>query len=128
MARIILNETSYFGCGCRGNLAKEVISRGFKKALVVTDKDIIRFGIADKIISVLTNAGLDFSIFSEVKANPTINNCNAGIEAFKSTGADYIIAIGGGSVIDTAKAVAIVVKNPDFSDIRKLEGVADTKK
>lgn len=125
--RIILNETSYFGAGSRENIAAEVKKRGFKKALLVTDKDLIRFGVTAKITEVLDKSGLAYEILDEVKANPTIENVQNGVSVFKAAGADYLIAVGGGSVIDTAKAIGIIIKNPDFSDVRSLEGVADTK-
>lgn len=127
MYRIILNETSYYGAGCRSVIADEVRKRGFSKALLVTDKDLIRFGVAEKIEEVLRNAGIPYEIFSDLKANPTITNVKDGVAAFKAAGADFIIALGGGSSIDTAKAVGIVVNNPEFADVRSLEGTAETK-
>lgn len=127
MYRIVLNETSYYGAGCRSVIADEVRKRGFSKALLVTDKDLIRFGVAEKIEEVLRNAGIPYEIFSDLKANPTITNVKDGVAAFKAAGADFIIAIGGGSSIDTAKAVGIVVNNPEFADVRSLEGTAETK-
>ena len=127
MYRIVLNETSYYGAGCRSVIADEVRKRGFSKALLVTDKDLIRFGVAEKIEEVLRNAGIPYEIFSDLKANPTITNVKDGVAAFKAAGADFIIALGGGSSIDTAKAVGIIVNNPEFADVRSLEGVADTK-
>jgi len=126
--RIILNETSYFGAGSRRMMAQEVAKRGYKKALVVTDKDLIKFGVADQVTDVLKEAGVPFEIYSDVKANPTVTNVNNGVAAFKAAGADFIVAIGGGSAIDTAKAVGIIINNPDFSDVVSLEGVADTKR
>lgn len=126
MNRIVLNETSYFGAGCRSVIATEAKRRGFQKALLVTDKDLVKFGVAAQIIEVLENAGIPYEIFSDVKANPTITNVKNGIAAFKASGADFLIALGGGSSIDTAKAVGIVVNNPEFADIKSLEGVADT--
>lgn len=126
MNRIVLNETSYFGAGCRSVIATEAKRRGFEKALLVTDKDLVKFGVAAQITEVLENAGIPYEIFSDVKANPTITNVKNGIAAFKASGADFMIALGGGSSIDTAKAVGIVVNNPEFSDIKSLEGVADT--
>ena len=127
MYRIVLNETSYYGAGCRAVIADEVRKRGFRKALLVTDKDLIRFGVAEKIEEVLRNAGIPYEIFSDLKANPTITNVKNGVAAFKAAGADFIIALGGGSSIDTAKAVGIVVNNPEFADVRSLEGTAATK-
>lgn len=127
MYRIVLNETSYYGAGCRSVIADEVRKRGFTKALLVTDKDLIRFGVAEKIEEVLRNAGIPYEIFSDLKANPTITNVKDGVAAFKAAGADFIIALGGGSSIDTAKAVGIVVNNPEFADVRSLEGTAETK-
>ena len=127
MYRIVLNETSYYGAGCRSVIADEVRKRGFSKALLVTDKDLIRFGVAEKIEEVLRNADIPYEIFSDLKANPTITNVKDGVAAFKAAGADFIIALGGGSAIDTAKAVGIVVNNPEFADVRSLEGTAETK-
>ena len=127
MYRIVLNETSYYGAGCRSVIADEVRKRGFSKALLVTDKDLIRFGVAEKIEEVLRNAGIPYEIFSDLKANPTITNVKDGDSAFKAAGADFISALGGGSSIDTAKAVGIVVNNPEFADVRSLEGTAATK-
>lgn len=126
MNRIVLNETSYFGAGCRSVIATEAKRRGFKKALLVTDKDLVKFGVAQQIIDVLENGGIPYEVFSDVKANPTITNVQQGIAAFKASGADFMVALGGGSSIDTAKAIGIVVNNPEFADIKSLEGVADT--
>ncbi len=126
MARFILNETSYFGAGSRENLTTEIKKRGYSKSLIVADKDLINFGIVDLVTNVLGD--FPYEIFSDFKANPTVNNVKAGVEAYKASGADFIIAIGGGSAIDTAKAVAIIINNPEFSDVVSLEGVADTKK
>ena len=128
MYRIVLNETSYYGAGCRSVIAEEVRKRGFRKALLVTDKDLIRFGVAEKIERVLADAGIPYEIYSEIKANPTIRNVQQGVGAFKRSGADFMVALGGGSSIDTAKAVGIIVNNPEFADVRSLEGVAPTKK
>ncbi|MDO5570357.1 MAG: lactaldehyde reductase [Bacteroidales bacterium] len=127
MKRLILNETSYFGAGARSVIAEEAARRGFKKAFFVTDKDLIKFGVADKITEVLEKASIPYEIYSDVKANPTIANVQNGVKAFKNSGADFIIALGGGSSIDTAKGVGIVVNNPDFADVKSLEGVANTK-
>lgn len=126
--RIILNETSYFGAGCISDIANEATARGFKKALVVTDKDLIKFGVAGKVMKVLDDAKLSYDCYSDVKANPTIENVQSGVAAFKAAGADYLVAIGGGSAMDTAKAIGIIINNPEFADVRSLEGVADTKK
>ncbi len=126
MNRIVLNETSYYGAGCRSVIADEIKKRGYKKVLLVTDKDLIRFGVAAKIEEVLADAGIPYEIYSEIKANPTIQNVKQGIEAFKKSGADCMVALGGGSPIDTAKAIGIIVNNPEFADVRSLEGVAGT--
>ncbi|WP_297448858.1 lactaldehyde reductase [uncultured Alistipes sp.] len=126
--RMILNETSYFGAGSRKMIAEEVAKRGYKKALVVTDKDLVKFGVAAQVTDVLKEAGIPFEIFDEVKPNPTVKNVKAGIAAFKAAGADFMVAIGGGSSMDTSKAVGIIVNNPEFSDVVSLEGVAPTKK
>ena len=127
MGRIVLNETSYHGAGCIAEIAAEVKGRGFKKAFVCSDPDLINFGVTAKVTKVLDDAGLAYEIFSEIKANPTIENVQSGVAAFKASGADYIIAIGGGSSMDTAKAVGIIITNPEFEDVRSLEGVAPTK-
>ncbi len=127
MNRIVLNETSYYGAGSRSVIAEEIRKRGFKKVLLVTDKDLIRFGVAAKVEEVLSGAGIPYEIYSEIKANPTIRNVQQGIEVFKASGADCMVALGGGSSIDTAKAIGIVVNNPEFADIRSLEGVAPTR-
>ncbi len=127
MNRIVLNETSYYGAGSRSVIADEIKKRGYKKVLLVTDKDLIKFGVAAKIEEVLSGAGIPYEIYSEIKANPTIKNVQQGIEAFKASGADCMVALGGGSSIDTAKAIGIVVNNPEFADIRSLEGVAPTR-
>ena len=125
--RIVLNETSYFGAGSRENIASEAKARGFKKALLVTDKDLMKFGVAAKVTEILDKEGLAYEILDDVKANPTIENVKNGVEIFKKTGADYLIAVGGGSVMDTAKAIGIIMNNPEFADVRSLEGVAPTK-
>ena len=127
MYRMILNETSYFGAGCREAIATEAGRRGFKKAFFVTDKDLIRFHVADKVVEVFEKAGIPYEIYSDVKANPTIANVQNGVAAFKASGADFIVALGGGSSIDTAKGIGIVVNNPDFADVKSLEGVAATR-
>lgn len=126
MARYILNETSYIGVGCREELANEVKARGYKKALLVSDKVLAECGVLGKVKEVLNKAEIAYEEFTDIKQNPTIKNCKDGLEVFNKVGADFIIAVGGGSVIDTAKAVAIVKNNPEFADIRSLEGVAPT--
>ena len=126
--RFILNEVSYFGPGAREVLPQEISRLGYKKAFVATDKDLIKFGVADKVLKVLEGANIPYEVFSEIKPNPTVSNVKAGVEAFAKSGADFIIAIGGGSSMDTAKAVGIITNNPDFADVVSLEGVADTKK
>lgn len=123
--RFILNETSYFGAGSREVLSGEIARRGFKKAFIVADKDLIKFGTVKMVTDVL--ADFPYEIFSDFKANPTVTNVKNGVEAYKKSGADFVIAIGGGSAIDTAKGIAIVINNPEFSDVVSLEGVADTK-
>ncbi|MEE0830092.1 MAG: lactaldehyde reductase [Longicatena sp.] len=125
--RFVLNETSYHGSGAIKEIATEAVRRGFKKALVCSDPDLIRFGVSKKVLDVLEDAGLDYEVFSDIKPNPSIENVQAGVEAFKRAEADYLIAIGGGSSMDTAKAVGIIITNPEFADVRSLEGVADTK-
>ena len=123
----MLNETSYHGAGAIKDIATEAKGRGFKKAFVCSDPDLIKFGVTKKVIDVLEGAGLDYEIYSNIKPNPTIENVQTGVEAFKKSGADYLIAIGGGSSMDTAKGIGIVIANPEFEDIRSLEGVAPTK-
>ena len=125
--RIVLNETSYFGAGARENIALEAKNRGFKKALLVTDKSLMKFGVAKKVTDVLDNAGLAYEILDDVKPNPTIENVKNGVEMFKKAGADYLIAVGGGSVMDTAKAIGIIINNPEHADVRSLEGAVQTK-
>lgn len=126
--RFILNEVSYFGPGAREVLPQEIARLGYKKAFVATDKDLIKFGVADKVLTVLDAAGIPYEVFSDIKPNPTVNNVKAGVAAFAASGADFILAIGGGSSMDTAKAVGIITNNPEFADVVSLEGVADTKK
>ena len=126
--RFILNEVSYFGPGARKEIAGEVKRLGFKKALVVTDKGLMKFGVAKMVLDVLDANSIPYEIFDDVKPNPTVTNVKQGIEACRQAGADFIIAIGGGSAMDTAKGIGIVCNNPEFSDIVSLEGVADTKK
>ena len=125
--RFILNEVSYFGPGARKELPEVVGRLGKKKALVVTDKGLIQFGVAKKVSDVLDEAGIPYEIFSEVKPNPTVTNVKDGLKAFEKSGADLLIAIGGGSAMDTAKGIGIVANNPEFSDIVSLEGCAPTK-
>ena len=125
--RFVLNETSYHGAEAIKDIATEAKGRGFKRAFVCSDPDLIKFGVTKKVIDVLEGAGLDYEIYSNIKPNPTIENVQTGVEAFKKSGADYLIAIGGGSSMDTAKGIGIVIANPEFEDIRSLEGVAPTK-
>lgn len=125
--RFILNETSYHGSGAINAIADEAKGRGFKKALVCSDPDLLKFGVTKKVTDVLDGAGLAYEIYSNIKPNPSIENVQSGVEAFKAAGADYLIAIGGGSSMDTAKAIGIIINNPEFADVRSLEGVADTK-
>lgn len=125
--RIVLNETSYHGAGAIKEIPAEVKTRGFAKAFVCSDPDLIKFGVTKKVTDVLDEAGLAYEIYSDIKPNPTIENVQTGVAAFKASGADYIIAIGGGSSMDTAKAVGIIITNPEFADVRSLEGVAPTK-
>ena len=124
--RFVLNETSYHGAGAIKEIATEVNGRGFKKAFVCSDPDLIKFGVTKKVTDVLDDAKIDYEIYSQIKPNPTIENVQTGVKAFKDSGADCIIAIGGGSSMDTAKAIGIIIKNPDFADVRSLEGVAPT--
>lgn len=125
--RMILNETSYFGAGSISEIVTEAKKRAFKKALVVTDPDLIKFNVAKNVTDLLEKAGLAYDIFSQVKANPTVKVVKTGIEAFKAAGADYLIAIGGGSSMDTAKAIGIIINNPEYADVTSLEGAIDTK-
>ncbi len=127
MNRFILNETSYHGAGAVSAIKDEAKGRGFKKALVCSDPDLIKFGVTKKVTDILDGAGLAYEIYSEIKPNPTIENVQSGVKAFKDAGADYLIAIGGGSSMDTAKGIGIIINNPEFADVRSLEGVADTK-
>ena len=126
--RIMLNETSYHGSGAIAEIVNEAKARGFSKALICSDPDLIKFGVTAKITDLLDAAGLAYEIYSGIKANPTIENVKDGVEAFRKAGADYIIAIGGGSSMDTSKAIGIIINNPEFEDVRSLEGVAPTKK
>ena len=125
--RFILNETSYHGAGAIESIATEAVGRGFKKAFVCSDPDLIKFGVTKKVLDVLDKANLAYEVYSDIKANPTIENVQNGVAAYKNAETDYIIAIGGGSSMDTAKAIGIIINNPEFADVVSLEGVADTK-
>ena len=118
MNRFVLNETSYHGKGAINSIPDEIKARGFKKAFVASDPDLIKFGVTDKVLNVLKAADVAYEVFSDIKPNPTIENVQNGVEAFKACGADCIVAIGGGSSMDTAKAVGIIITNPDFADVR----------
>ena len=126
--RIMLNETSYHGSGAIQEIATEAKAHGFKKALVCSDPDLIKFGVTAKVTDILDKNGLEYELYSEIKPNPTIDNVKHGVETFKKSGADYLIAIGGDSSMDTSKAIGIIIANPEFEDVRSLEGVAPTKK
>ena len=126
--RIVLNTVSYHGKGAIENIVPELKARGYQKAFVCSDPDLIRFNVTKKVTDLLDAAGFAYEIYSEIKANPTIENVQTGVAAFRKSGADCIIAIGGGSSMDTAKAVGIIIENPEFADVRSLEGVAETKK
>lgn len=126
--RIVLNGISYHGKGAIASISDEVTTRGFKKAFVCSDPDLLKFGVMAKVLAVLDSASLAYEVYSDIKPNPTIENVQNGVAAFKASGADYILAIGGGSSMDTAKAIGIIVNNPNFADVRSLEGVAPTKK
>ncbi len=125
--RFVLNETSYHGKGAIASIPEEIKGRGFTKAFVCSDPDLIRFGVTQKVTGLLDDAAIPYEIYSQIKANPTIENVKTGVEAFRASGADCLVAIGGGSSMDTAKAIGIIVNNPDFADVRSLEGVAPTK-
>ncbi len=125
--RIVLNETSYHGAGAVQSIVDEVKHRGFKKALLCSDAALLQCGVTAKVSDTLTQAGLAFDVFSDIKPNPTIENVQSGVAAFKASGADYIVAVGGGSSMDAAKAVGIIIANPEYADVRSLEGVAPTK-
>ena len=127
MNRFVLNETSYHGKGAIAAIADEVKARGFSHVFVASDPDLVKFGVTKKVLDVLEGASIPYTLFSDIKPNPTIENVQAGVESFKACGADCIVAIGGGSSIDTAKAVGIIITNPEFADVRSLEGVAPTK-
>ena len=126
--RIVLNTVSYHGSGAVKEIGPELSARGFKKALVCSGKHVVKSGEINKILDPMKAAGIDYALFTDIKANPTIENVQTGVEAFKKSGADYLIAIGGGSSMDTAKAIGIIINNPEFADVRSLEGVAPTKK
>lgn len=126
--RMILNETSYFGAGAINHIVEEITRRGFHKALVVTDKDLVKYGVVNNVITLLDQAGLPYEVYDEVVPNPTIRVVTAGIERYKAAQADYLIAIGGGSPQDTCKAIGIIINNPEYADVRSLEGVAPTRR
>ena len=126
--RIMLNQTSYHGAGAIAEIVTEAKAHAFQKAFVCSDPDLIKFGVTGKVTDLLDKEGLAYEIYSDIKANPTIDNVKNGVAAFKASGADYIIAIGGGSSMDTSKAIGIIIANPEFEDVRSLEGVAPTKK
>ena len=128
MNRFILNETSYHGAGAVNAIADEVRKRGFGKAFVCSDPDLVKFHVTDKVLDVLKNNGYAYELYSDIKANPTIENVKTGVAAFRKSGADYIIAVGGGSSMDTAKAIGIIIANPKHEDVRSLEGAVDTRK
>ena len=125
--RIMLNETSYHGSGAIQEIATEAKAHGFKKALVCSDPDLIKFGVTAKVTDILDKNGLEYELYSEIKPNPTIDNVKHGVETFKKSGADYLIAIGGGSSMDTSKAIGIIITNPEFEDVVSLEGMSPTK-
>ena len=127
MSRFVLNETSYHGYGAISAVADEIKARGFAKAFVCSDPDLIKFNVTKKVTDILDNAAIPYEIYSNIKANPTVENVQSGVEAYKSSGADCIVAIGGGSSMDTAKAIGIIINNPEFADVVSLEGVAPTK-
>ena len=125
--RFVLNETSYHGKGAIKEIATEIKARAFRKAFVCSDPDLIKFGVTKKVTDILDSSSIPYEVFSDIKPNPTIENVQNGVEAFKKSGADCIVAIGGGSSMDTAKAIGIIIENPEFADVRSLEGVAPTK-
>lgn len=127
MNKFVLNETSYHGAGAISAVPEEMIARGYKKAFVASDPDLIKFGITAKVTDLLDKADIPYTIYSDIKPNPTIENVQNGVKAFKESGADCIVAIGGGSSMDTSKAIGIIITNPEFEDVRSLEGVAPTK-
>ena len=125
--RFILNETSYHGAGAIQNIVPEIQARGFKKAFVASDPDLVKFGVTAKVTNLLDEAGIPYVLYSNIQPNPTIENVQTGVKAFAEAGADVIVAIGGGSSMDTSKAIGIINTNPEFADVRSLEGVAATK-
>ena len=127
MAKIVLNEVSYHGAGVINEIPNEVKARGFKKAFICTDPDLVKFKVTDKVTDILKANSYEYDIFSNIQSNPTIENIKDGVEAFKKSGADYIISIGGGSAMDTAKGIGIIIRNPEFEDVRSLEGLSPTK-
>ena len=126
--RINLNQTSYHGAGAIEEIANEAKAHGFKKAFVCSDPDLVKFHVTSKVTDILEKNGLAYELYSDIKPNPTIENVQHGVQAFKNSGADYLIAIGGGSSMDTSKAIGIIIANPEFEDVRSLEGTAPTKK
>ena len=126
--RIMLNQTSYHGAGAIQEIVNEAKAHGFKKAFVCSDPDLVKFNVTSKVTDLLKENGLDYELYSDIKPNPTIENVQHGVQSFKESGADYLIAIGGGSSMDTSKAIGIIIANPEFEDVRSLEGVAPTKK
>ena len=127
MNKFMLNETSYHGAGAIKAVPEEIKARGFKKAFVASDPDLVKFGVTKKVTDLLDEAGIEYVLYSNIKPNPTIENVQTGVAAFKEAGADCIVAIGGGSSMDTSKAIGIIITNPEFADVRSLEGVAPTK-
>ena len=125
--RIMLNETSYHGSGAIAEIASEIKARGFRKAFVCSDPDLVKFGVTAKVTDILEKASIPYTLYSDIKANPTIENVQHGVTAYTEAGADCIVAIGGGSSMDTAKAIGIIATNPEFADVRSLEGTAPTK-
>ena len=128
MNRFVLNETSYHGAGAIHAIVDEIKNRGFKKAFVASDPDLVKFGITDKVTALLKEAAIPYTLYSDIKPNPTIENVQHGVAEFKASQADCIVAVGGGSSMDTAKAIGIIITNPEFADVRSLEGVSATKK
>lgn len=125
--RIVLNTISYHGAGAIAEIPGELTRRGYKKVFVCTDPDLVKFGVSTKVTDLLDEAGIAYSVYSDIKPNPTIQNVIDGVEAFKAAEADSIVTIGGGSAMDTAKAIGVIITNPEFADVRSLEGVAPTK-
>ena len=126
--RIVLNSISYHGHGAIENIVPELTARGYTRAFVCSDPDLVKFGVTGKVTALMDAAGFPYSVYSEIKPNPTIQNVQDGVAAFQAAGTDCIVAIGGGSAMDTAKAIGIIINNPEFADVRSLEGVAPTKK